>query len=496
MVHCIEVLTCAIAVMRSVVWRGRRKSEKGRSSTTPSRWQEHRTARCCYVTVSQHKSVDVSCRLARLQLSALFPEIQMAVSGDALEEEYYAAPQVAPRQRDDAQQPPKQGGVTGATLPKKKKKKKKTPSDESTQERESDSTRTKVKKRRRTTEEVAKEGADAAASGPKAKKKRRVTAETGQQDGAPAGAANAEAPGLAEKQKRRKGTAAGAESSPQTPRPGPDPMTPVAASTAPKPSGYGATWGRVSANPIADKAAHDAEVAARQQSRKEKDRSRRKEKTSAKEAKRTAPWHLEAPEEHVRHFWRLLCDGLAKRAKAQLAVKPREPLNLADHFVELGRDRHGLTQLPDVLRDFFGEDHEECLERGAVPPGGCPYVIVVAASAVRCCEIIRALRGFADGDGRRQVLKLFSKHMKVAEQAERLRAPVCIGVGTPQRLAELRAKGHLQLSHTRLVVLDMARDVKQFNIFEVQPVGAEWCQFYFDDLHPLVISGQVQMMLF
>jgi len=98
-------------------------------------------------------------------------------------------------------------------------------------------------------------------------------------------------------------------------------------------------------------------------------------------------------------------------------------------------------------------------------PCGAPSVLVVSSAALRVLELIRQLPDFHRAV---PVAKLFSKHIKVKEQADALAsAQVCVAVGTPARLDKLCALGALSLSRLTLLVIDCSRDVKQRSLLDI-----------------------------
>ena len=91
-------------------------------------------------------------------------------------------------------------------------------------------------------------------------------------------------------------------------------------------------------------------------------------------------------------------------------------------------------------------------------------VLVLCSSAVRCVEVIRALKATL----RCTVAKLFAKHLKLAAQLEELKALTpAVMVGTAHRAAQLLAathKGALRASALRLVLVDATPDAKAFTM--------------------------------
>ena len=91
-------------------------------------------------------------------------------------------------------------------------------------------------------------------------------------------------------------------------------------------------------------------------------------------------------------------------------------------------------------------------------------VLVLCSSALRCVEVIRALKAVL----RCSVAKLFARHLKLAEQLEELaRETPVVCVGTAHRAAQLLGATHtgaLRASAVRLVLVDGTPDAKAFTM--------------------------------
>lgn len=87
-------------------------------------------------------------------------------------------------------------------------------------------------------------------------------------------------------------------------------------------------------------------------------------------------------------------------------------------------------------------------------------------------------------------LKLFAKHLKVAEQTAWLAqgGMRAAGVGTPGRVRQLAAAGALSLDSVQVIVLDVRRDTKQFDLLSHPDTAA-------DAMHLLVGSEKARVML-
>jgi len=105
---------------------------------------------------------------------------------------------------------------------------------------------------------------------------------------------------------------------------------------------------------------------------------------------------------------------------------------------------------------------------------GCPIVIVVCAGARRAADVINSV----SMDLKIKVAKLFAKHFKVQEQMDALnRQHFPVAVGTPNRLCKLAEMGALRLSQTRLVLVDMDKDEKNFTVLTLADTKTDFYTF-------------------
>ncbi|KAG5179452.1 U3-containing 90S pre-ribosomal complex subunit-domain containing protein [Tribonema minus] len=135
---------------------------------------------------------------------------------------------------------------------------------------------------------------------------------------------------------------------------------------------------------------------------------------------------------------------------------------------------------------------------GAKPPApgaGSPPIVIVCSGARRCMEVIKALSPF-----RCQVLKLFAKHLKPAEQAKMLRRYFPIAVGTPGRVLKLAAEGAVALGGTQLLLLDAARDAKGRSVLDMAGAREDLCELLRAHVRPHLRSapgpGALQLGLY
>jgi protein CMS1 len=105
---------------------------------------------------------------------------------------------------------------------------------------------------------------------------------------------------------------------------------------------------------------------------------------------------------------------------------------------------------------------------------GCPKVIVICSGARRAANVINAM----SKELKCKIAKLFAKHFKVEEQVSFLGEHFChVAVGTPNRLSKLIELGALSLSKTRVLLIDMATDEKNFNILTMPIVKDDFFTF-------------------
>lgn len=104
---------------------------------------------------------------------------------------------------------------------------------------------------------------------------------------------------------------------------------------------------------------------------------------------------------------------------------------------------------------------------------GCPRIVIVCSSAGRAVDIIKKL----SSNTKFRVGKLFAKHMKIQDQITSLKTHYPIVIGTPHRLSKLVELGALSLKETRMILIDMKRDLKSYNITTTPNVKEDFFQF-------------------
>ncbi|KAJ2721536.1 hypothetical protein GGI07_003889 [Coemansia sp. Benny D115] len=139
-------------------------------------------------------------------------------------------------------------------------------------------------------------------------------------------------------------------------------------------------------------------------------------------------------------------------------------------------------------------DHMEELAKTAVSSGknknkvmhGAPQVLVLCSSALRAVDLVRRLRPVSP---RRNVLKLFSKHMKIDQQRKVLKEnAVDVAVGTPNRILKLLEDGDLKVNRLRLVLFDCWQDEKMRVLVDMDDTRKDLFALWRDQLLPALAN--------
>lgn len=91
--------------------------------------------------------------------------------------------------------------------------------------------------------------------------------------------------------------------------------------------------------------------------------------------------------------------------------------------------------------------------------------------------------------------KLFTKHLNVSEQVEILKEYQALACGTPHRLSQLLEMKALNLSATRLIILDMARDSKKYHLLNLPGVANDTASLLKTSIFPELGKKGNQMKL-
>ncbi|PHU18741.1 hypothetical protein BC332_14436 [Capsicum chinense] len=166
-------------------------------------------------------------------------------------------------------------------------------------------------------------------------------------------------------------------------------------------------------------------------------------------------------------------------------------------MVELNPDQaQSSSALADHMKVAFGPSWKEILcEKeldGTVDPGQ-PALLVVSLSALRSLDLLRELRPLTSEC---RAAKLFSKHMKIEEQASSLQNRVNIASGTPSRIKKLIDMEALDLSRLAVIVLDMKSDAKGYSLLTLPQVRDEFWDLYRNYFHHRILEGALRICLY
>lgn len=158
---------------------------------------------------------------------------------------------------------------------------------------------------------------------------------------------------------------------------------------------------------------------------------------------------------------------------------------------------HNIQNLMKHVKAIFGPSWEEVLCEGNVVEGnveaGCPALLIISSSAIRCVEILRGMKTLTT---KCHAAKLFAKHIKIEEQVSILKDRVNIAGGTPSRIKKLIEIDALKLSRLSVLMLDMHKDAKGLTLFDVPQVSNEFWELYKAHFHQQVMLSKLQICLY
>lgn len=166
-------------------------------------------------------------------------------------------------------------------------------------------------------------------------------------------------------------------------------------------------------------------------------------------------------------------------------------------MLELNPDHAQISSaLADHMKVAFGSSWKESLcekELDEKIDPGQPAVLVISLSALRSCDLLRELRPLTSEC---RAAKLFSKHMKIEEQASALKNRVNIASGTPSRIKRLIDVEALGLSRLAVIVLDMKTDTKGYSLLTLPQVRDEFWDLYRNYFQQRVLEGALRICLY
>ncbi|KAG6606619.1 putative ubiquitin-specific protease [Phytophthora cinnamomi] len=177
-------------------------------------------------------------------------------------------------------------------------------------------------------------------------------------------------------------------------------------------------------------------------------------------------------------YFKIVNDAYTKHRGGQMtSLELADGLNESHFVAPKGLGKHRLELLPTYIHHLLPTHKRDFLGKGKRRDKS-PYFLILCSSALRCVEVHKHLKSFNC-----RIAKLFSKHMKVDEQAKQLASMYLpIAVGTPARVKKLLEMDALSLKHTTHVIFDMEKDKKQLTVLELNDTATEMVdllQFYF-----------------
>ena len=123
---------------------------------------------------------------------------------------------------------------------------------------------------------------------------------------------------------------------------------------------------------------------------------------------------------------------------------------------------------------------------------GSPQLCIVAASAPRACEILRALSFLSHPEVR--TAKLFARHLDPADTESFLENHfISAAVGTPRRFLQVVQAGSMLLDDCRVVLFDMGLDVKRYHVLSLLDTAADAFELYRSFCRPCIEAQKMRI---
>jgi len=198
-----------------------------------------------------------------------------------------------------------------------------------------------------------------------------------------------------------------------------------------------------------------------------------------------------SPSEQAEEFWRLFVSS----QKSKLSSLEQDECLTDEHFCSTSEfsGEHTTEGTAAFVKSIVPNWKERFSTSGSSEEYGQPLLLVICSSALRCLDVIRALREVSP---EAKVAKLFAKHLKLEEQEKWLRRIVKIGVGTPRRVSDLINKGALSLESCEHLILDAShKDVKNYTLLSNAAMRTEFMDFYYKHCHSRVLAGKFKLCM-
>lgn len=140
-------------------------------------------------------------------------------------------------------------------------------------------------------------------------------------------------------------------------------------------------------------------------------------------------------------------------------------------------NKGGEEYLLEVIKEIIPNNENEIESNSTL-------ILIISFSALRCIDIINTIKN-NDEKSCFNILKLFSKHIKIHEHQERLnyeekKKKYHIIVGTPSRVLKLCELNSLNLNSTKLILFDMFSNEKLFNVITMSDTSKDVYNFFYN----------------
>jgi len=228
-------------------------------------------------------------------------------------------------------------------------------------------------------------------------------------------------------------------------------------------------------------------------------RKRKKKKKQIVEEKKewdessSAIFSVLLPTDQVSIFWKLYETGCLEN-NIKLSTLERGDALQVKHLVRVPNPSSVATYQPNQLATLVKSvcpKWKKVLresEKGFEP--GSPLLLVVTPNALRAVDYFRSLTSLKS---KTLVVKLFGRHIKVADQLDALKKEVRLAVGTPGRILKLCQDGALHAHKVRYFLVDTARDAKKFSMLTTGQLKKDFFLLYHKFIHPNVLTEQTRV---
>jgi protein CMS1 len=117
------------------------------------------------------------------------------------------------------------------------------------------------------------------------------------------------------------------------------------------------------------------------------------------------------------------------------------------------------------------------------PPVARPSAVFLSPSAVGALDCLKSCQTFHKGC---HIAKLFAKHIKLPEQVDYIaKNPICMALGTPNRILKLASDTHVSFTELRYLILDMRENKKAQTMVDIPDIAGDFWNLWNTFLSPL-----------